>query len=89
MTDVREKIEGALGVILAEYELMMRGEEPRVSITIKKILAIPELLIKDDDQSLPNVRNAVNKSYNDYMLGQEDMLKPDKNGSVWVKVRGK
>ena len=27
------------------------------------------------DQSLPSFRNAVNKSYNDYMLGQEDMLK--------------
>lgn len=28
-----------------------------------------------EDQSLPSFRNAVNKSYNDYMLGQEDMRK--------------
>lgn len=28
-----------------------------------------------DDQTLPSSRNAVNKSYNDYMLGQEDMVK--------------
>lgn len=34
-----------------------------------------------EDQSLPSVRNAVNKSYNDYMLGQEDMLK-----AGWQKV---
>ena len=30
---------------------------------------------------LPSTRNAVNKSYNDYMLGQEDMQK-----AGWVKV---
>ena len=40
-----------------------------------EILAIPGILIATDDQSLPSFRNAVNKSYNDYMLGQEDMLK--------------
>lgn len=39
------------------------------------------LVIKAKDQSLPNVRNAVNKSYNDYMLGQEDMIK-----SNFVKI---
>lgn len=36
------------------------------------------------DQSLPSFRNAVNKSYNDYMLGQEDMLK-----AGWQKVEVK
>ena len=42
--------------------------------------------IRSKDQSLPSVRNAVNKSYNDYMLGQEDMLTPDSEGKVWRKV---
>ncbi|MCK5016436.1 MAG: hypothetical protein KAS32_05115 [Candidatus Peribacteraceae bacterium] len=35
----------------------------------------PKLGVIAEDQSLPSARNAVNKSYNDYMLGQEDMLK--------------
>lgn len=34
-----------------------------------------------NDQTKPSFRNAVNKSYNDYMLGQEDMLK-----AGWRKV---
>ena len=42
---------------------------------LEKVLNNDGILIKADDQSLPSVRNAVNKSYNDYMLGQEDMLK--------------
>ena len=40
-----------------------------------EILSIKGIRIESDDQGLPSVRNAVNKSYNDYMLGQEDMLK--------------
>jgi len=40
-----------------------------------QILSIKGIRIESDDQGLPSVRNAVNKSYNDYMLGQEDMLK--------------
>ena len=40
-----------------------------------EILRIGRLEVKADDQSLPKVRKAVNESYNDYMLGQEDMLK--------------
>ena len=50
---------------------------PSVSVceVASQILAIDGLEVRADDQSLPNVRNAVNKSYNDYMLGQEDMLK--------------
>ena len=39
------------------------------------VLKTDGIRIEADDQSLPSVRNAVNKSYNDYMLGQEDMLK--------------
>ncbi len=38
----------------------------------------------EKDQTLPSFRNAVNKSYNDYMLGQEDMLK-----AGWRKVEVK
>lgn len=40
-----------------------------------QILSLDGIEIRADDESLPSVRNAVNKSYNDYMLGQEDMLK--------------
>jgi len=54
-----------------------------------QILSIDGIEIRAKDQSLPSVRNAVNKSYNDYMLGQEDMLKPDSEGRVWVKVEPK
>ena len=50
------------------------------------ILAIKELAVVDRDAELPSFRNAVNKSYNDYMLGQEDMLKPDAEGRHFVKV---
>ena len=42
-----QKLEGKLGVILGEYELMMRTEEPRVSITIAKIIALIEPPIKE------------------------------------------
>ena len=49
-----------------------------------QILSIKGIRIEADNQDLPSVRNAVNKSYNDYMLGQEDMLTP-KEGEVWVK----
>ena len=49
-----------------------------------QILALTEAYYKEKykdyvklekDQSLPSFRNAVNKSYNDYMLGQEDITK--------------
>ena len=49
--------------------------EPIAERVTDDILSIKGLAIVADDQSLPSVRNAVNKSYNDYMLGQEDMLK--------------
>jgi len=39
------------------------------------------VVIPDYEAELPSPRNAVNKSYNDYMLGQEDML-----GAGYVKV---
>ncbi|HUX48487.1 MAG TPA: hypothetical protein VMV76_04865 [Dehalococcoidia bacterium] len=46
-----------------------------VGEAINQILSLDGIEIRSKDQSLPSVRNAVNKSYNDYMLGQEDMLK--------------
>jgi hypothetical protein len=47
---------------------------PGVEQAVDAILSLEGIAVLDDDQSLPSVRNAVNKSYNDYMLGQEDML---------------
>jgi hypothetical protein len=35
----------------------------------------PMIGVLAKDQTKPSFRNAVNKSYNDYMLGQEDMVK--------------
>ena len=51
-----------------------------------QILCTDGIEIRSKDQSLPSVRNAVNKSYNDYMLGQEDMLKA---GFVKVIPKGR
>ncbi|HUX49005.1 MAG TPA: hypothetical protein VMV76_07635 [Dehalococcoidia bacterium] len=53
---------------------------------LDKFLKHKDVLLRAENQSLPSVRNAVNKSYNDYMLGQEDMLTPDSEGRVWRKV---
>ena len=37
---VMEQVIGNLGMILAEYELMMRQDKPRLSITTESILSI-------------------------------------------------
>lgn len=57
------------------------------------ILSIPEILIKDPDQSLPHIpeRDADGLPIGSWlvsagMFAQQDMLKPDENSSVWVKV---
>ena len=59
---------------------------PRLEQAITQILSLDGIEIRSKDQSLPSVRNAVNKSYNDYMLGQEDMLK---EGFVKVIPKGR
>ena len=49
---IRDSVRGQLGIILSDYELMMRGDKPRVSITIEAILAIKEIAIIDRDAEL-------------------------------------
>lgn len=65
-----------------------KGSAEGVRQQANQILAIPELLIKADDQSLPNREypfpNNENLKYG-YGDCKQDMLKPDK-GYVWMKV---
>ena len=74
MNEYERAREQILGLMLdAIGEAREYPNEPVAERVTDQILSKVE--IKADDQSLPSVRNAVNKSYNDYMLGQEDMLK--------------
>ena len=67
---VRHKIDD---LIVQEYHLVHQVDKD--TELADQILSLNGIEIRADVQSLPSVRNAVNKSYNDYMLGQEDMLK--------------
>ena len=56
--------------------LFTRENHLKIARCIKFIfLSDSSIMELDENQQLPSFRNAVNKSYNDYMLGQEDMLK--------------
>jgi len=81
-----EELREKLDAILEAGKMMLNAPEDLAEFIDKKAVKQSRTdqilaLIKQNyvrlakDQSLPSVRNAVNKSYNDYMLGQEDMLK--------------
>ena len=73
-------------VLVSAFDV--RGVElHNVSKAVKKILSLVE--IKSADQSLPEKEFISSNENYRYAEAQQDMLKPDSEGRVWVKVEPK
>ncbi len=59
---------------LARLAILNQDPPSRLAKEIIEYLHSEGCVLKVE-RELPSYRNAVNKSYNDYMLGREDMLK--------------
>jgi len=77
MTKQEEIREGIAREYMAATGMEYREGDGKRSIFVDQILAYlhSQGCVLKVERELPSYRNAVNKSYNDYMLGQEDMLK--------------
>lgn len=70
----QELLQEVIDMVVA-WTRLSRSDAYMLTMKIKNLFKQASYVQLNPDQSLPSVRNAVNKSYNDYMLGQEDMLK--------------